>query len=478
MISGMANIILCVSWASLLGLLIRGASPPPSADGPDLSQPGPHQAAWTEVTVRRPDNSTFKAVLYYPATSPGAGGTYDPSAAPYPAISFGHGFLQAVEQYQSTLSHLATWGYFVIASRSQGGLFPSHAAFAADMRLCLTYLESENANAGSWLFQQVDVDHFGMSGHSMGGGASILATAADPRVKALANLAAAETNPSAISAMQNVTVPVSLIAGSQDTIVPPANNGQLMYNNARAPRQLPIILGGYHCGFIDQDYIFCDQGSISRPVQLALTRRTLTAFFNLYLKLDQSVWRQVWGPEFLNDPAFDNTQVDAGVELLPKQVELSGIGGRPIALDLTVRNTGPAADHFTLFIEDNLWPTHVDPPQTPLLEPGMTAMVRLTVDVPPAGGPNTDRALVSVRAGRDGATRAFALISTKRRLLGDLNCDGNLDFRDINPFVLAVSNAAGYAAAYPDCDRNLADINQDGRVDFGDINPFVRLLTQ
>jgi hypothetical protein len=61
--------------------------------------------------------------------------------------------------------------------------------------------------------------------------------------------------------------------------------------------------------------------------------------------------------------------------------------------------------------------------------------------------------------------------------VGDLNCDGNVDFGDINPFVLALTNPAGYAVQFPNCDIRLGDINADGRVDFGDINPFVRLLT-
>ncbi|MEW6199391.1 MAG: VCBS repeat-containing protein [Planctomycetota bacterium] len=60
---------------------------------------------------------------------------------------------------------------------------------------------------------------------------------------------------------------------------------------------------------------------------------------------------------------------------------------------------------------------------------------------------------------------------------GDLNCDGLVDFGDINPFVLALTNPAGYAAAFPNCDIKTGDINGDGHVNFGDINPFVRLLT-
>ena len=60
---------------------------------------------------------------------------------------------------------------------------------------------------------------------------------------------------------------------------------------------------------------------------------------------------------------------------------------------------------------------------------------------------------------------------------GDLNCDGQIDFDDINPFVLALSDPSGYAAAYPGCWIEVGDVNCDGRVSFEDINPFVALLT-
>jgi hypothetical protein len=61
--------------------------------------------------------------------------------------------------------------------------------------------------------------------------------------------------------------------------------------------------------------------------------------------------------------------------------------------------------------------------------------------------------------------------------LGDLNCDGLLDAFDIDPFVLALVDPAGYAAAFPDCDRMLADVNCDGSVNAFDIDPFVQCLT-
>jgi hypothetical protein len=66
---------------------------------------------------------------------------------------------------------------------------------------------------------------------------------------------------------------------------------------------------------------------------------------------------------------------------------------------------------------------------------------------------------------------------TPPSLPGDLNCDGVVDFYDINAFVLAISDPLAYQAAYPGCNIMNGDCNGDGVVDFGDINDFVALLT-
>jgi hypothetical protein len=69
-----------------------------------------------------------------------------------------------------------------------------------------------------------------------------------------------------------------------------------------------------------------------------------------------------------------------------------------------------------------------------------------------------------------------ALVCAPPDGLGDVNCDGTLDFKDINPFVLALSNPAAYADAFPGCPLENRDINGDGQCDFADINPFVALF--
>ncbi len=59
---------------------------------------------------------------------------------------------------------------------------------------------------------------------------------------------------------------------------------------------------------------------------------------------------------------------------------------------------------------------------------------------------------------------------------GDMNCDGVVDFGDINPFVAAMTSAEEYQTLYPECTIENGDVNGDGEVDFGDINSFVALL--
>jgi hypothetical protein len=60
---------------------------------------------------------------------------------------------------------------------------------------------------------------------------------------------------------------------------------------------------------------------------------------------------------------------------------------------------------------------------------------------------------------------------------GDLNCDGVVNGYDIDPFVVALTDATQYAQLYPDCNRMAGDINCDGDVNGYDIDPFVACLT-
>jgi subtilisin family serine protease len=63
-----------------------------------------------------------------------------------------------------------------------------------------------------------------------------------------------------------------------------------------------------------------------------------------------------------------------------------------------------------------------------------------------------------------------------RRLPGDVNCDGEVTFDDIDGFVTALISRDEYEASFPECPYTNADTNGDGGVDFDDIDSFVTCL--
>ena len=90
-----------------------------------------------------------------------------------------------------------------------------------------------------------------------------------------------------------------------------------------------------------------------------------------------------------------------------------------------------------------------------------------------------------IRGGTAGGGDLFVILPEGRALMlgdstlpGDLNCDGLVNFADINPFVVYLSNFPAWQTTYPGCPAQNGDINQDGTYpSFGDINPFVTLLS-
>jgi len=82
----------------------------------------------------------------------------------------------------------------------------------------------------------------------------------------------------------------------------------------------------------------------------------------------------------------------------------------------------------------------------------------------------------TVSATLDGVTLTSIPARLDVLLAGDANCDGAVDGADIDAFVVALVDPAGYAATYPGCDVIAADCNADGAVDTADIDAFVGLL--
>lgn len=280
-------LLLCVH-VLLLGCC--AARTPGSEPTPDRDL---HEVGYRNLTIERPDSSTFSAWVFYPAVRSERDASMLDDAGPFPAMSFGHGFLQPPQRYKHTLRYIASHGYIVIATNSHRGIAPDHAQYSGDLARCLEHLVSQSRDETSWLAGSVDPDALALSGHSMGGGAAAHA-ARLIRVQALIPLAGAPLR-SDHPEKKGVEPPFAQlhIVGSEDRIVPPAASKTLI--DGEGDRRLfATIEGGSHCGFMDETILGCDEGSIELSDQLRITRSLMIAFLDLYLKGDDTMHERIW----------------------------------------------------------------------------------------------------------------------------------------------------------------------------------------
>ncbi|MFD5814016.1 alpha/beta hydrolase family protein [Streptomyces sp. NPDC127038] len=292
LLRSMTAVLLTAAAAFTLAPAAHSSPAAPSVRAVDPSAPGSFPVAYTDLTVSAAGRS-YSARVWYPGTTAGANAPV--ATGTHPGLAFGHGFFQAITQYESLLGHYASWGVITVVPKSQGGLFPQHSAFADDLNAGLTWLTAQNTTPGSRFAGRVDTTRYALAGHSMGGGAALLAASRNPAVTSVTTLAAAETNPSAIAAAATLTVPAQYVAGSSDSIAGVASNQQKMYDATPSGTQLRVISGGFHCGFEDSSGFGCDSGTITRAAQQKLTSGITTAWLLYTLGIDTSLYDQVWG---------------------------------------------------------------------------------------------------------------------------------------------------------------------------------------
>ncbi len=244
-------------------------------------------------------NRSIDLELYYPAVA--AGDNQDLAPGTFPLVSFGHGFQMTYDAYAPIYDSLAAWGYVVANLETEGSFSPSHTDFGKDLAFVVDYFLAQNTSAGSPFFGKMN-GKSAMGGHSMGGGASLLAAQYTTNETCIFNFAAAETNPSAIAQCSTtVTEPLLVIAGSYDLVAPPNTNQEPMYNAALSGCKYFVnITGGYHCRFSAQSFT-CEFGEgvlgppsdgISREEQLTLTRAILRPWLEFWLKEIPEAWNQ------------------------------------------------------------------------------------------------------------------------------------------------------------------------------------------
>jgi dienelactone hydrolase len=210
--------------------------------------------------------------VYYPTYTAGEN-TPVATFPDFPVIVFGHGFAMGWDAYQNIWEHLVPKGYIMAFVRTEGSLFPapSHGDFGQDLALVSTKMLALDATAGSIFNGKVKQKSVVM-GHSMGGGATMLAAANNSNIAGIVGLAPAETNPSAIGVCGNVTVPALIFSGSSDGVTPPAEHHLPIYQGiASSCKAFVNITGGAHCYFANSNFN-CDFGESTSSQGISITR--------------------------------------------------------------------------------------------------------------------------------------------------------------------------------------------------------------
>ncbi|MBE2246868.1 MAG: T9SS type A sorting domain-containing protein [Candidatus Competibacteraceae bacterium] len=252
---------------------------------------------YTSTTFNDParSNRAVDAKIFYPSLNAGANVPSAPGQ--YPLVIVGHGFAMGIDAYEHMAERLVPLGYIVVLCNTETSFSPNHQEFGRD----LLFLSNEIKQLSILdqlfpLYGNLNLKS-AIMGHSMGGGATILAAsyANLSEVDCIAAFAPAETTPSAITAAASVQVPTLIFAGQGDMVTPPANHQTPIYNAISSPCATYIqINGGGHCLFAKSN-VACDFGetmsgssiSISRESQQDIMFNLLIPYLNYFLK-DQS----------------------------------------------------------------------------------------------------------------------------------------------------------------------------------------------
>ncbi len=226
------------------------------------------------------NNRQITTEIYYPAIT--AGNNTPIASGTFPLIAFGHGFVMTWSAYQNFWDLLVPEGYILAFPTTESGFTPDHADFGNDLKFLITKIQNSGAGAA------VPVTSVGTTsavmGHSMGGGSAFLSAANNTTISTMISFAAANTNPSAITAAQLISVPCLLFSGSNDCVTPHPQHQDIMYDSTTAVYKTQVYInGGGHCYFANYNFN-CAFGEATCTPNPAITRTEQQAVVNDFLK--------------------------------------------------------------------------------------------------------------------------------------------------------------------------------------------------
>jgi dienelactone hydrolase len=195
-----------------------------------LSHRGPHRVAAGNLA-----DAGMPGLVFAPTSGRGL-----------PAVALSHGWLQPARRYSDTMRYLASWGFVVVAPDTERGPIPSHGAMAMDLTTALDLVATGKLGNGR---VRVDPEKLGVIGHSIGGGAAVLAAAARSGIGAVVTVTAAATHPSAVEAAARVRVPGLHLTGADDDMA--EGDGSSIAAAWAGEAQLRTVKAASHLGLAE-----------------------------------------------------------------------------------------------------------------------------------------------------------------------------------------------------------------------------------
>ena len=227
------------------------------------------------------------------------------SGGPYPIVLFSHGFMGVRFQNFTMAEYLASHGFVVVSIDHYGNavfvnppgpsLIPfnpfSSATVAedriADVEFVFHELQRMNRESGAW-HKLLDLERFGISGHSMGGFTSLAVGPAFDFVKAIAPLEPAWFGDFPLE----FSKPFFLLQGDIDTFVGPMNESvRELWEDVASTRKIHVnlISGGHFsptdaCALIPPPLTFFAKECEPPLVDYHLANEVLNAYITAFFK--------------------------------------------------------------------------------------------------------------------------------------------------------------------------------------------------
>ena len=192
---------------------------------------------------------------------------------PFPVVLFSHGYAGFPEQSVTLTSHLARWGFVVVApdhvERGLDGLLgvagkgvtPSEDPAVLSAALDAAIADAETTD--SPLKGLLDLDHVAVAGHSAGASAAYATATSEPRVKAFIaySLGDGRGRDGTGAAPAVPKIPGLVMGADADGIIPFATT-KSVFDGMQAPKYFVEIAGAGHLVFSDICLIGRDQGGL------------------------------------------------------------------------------------------------------------------------------------------------------------------------------------------------------------------------